>query len=478
LQVDLASLLRTGLEYEQAGLAQQAEQVYRHVLDAHPGHAEASYRLGGLAERAGRADLAVGLLRAAVANAPGESKYVIQLGSLLVRQGGLDEALALFEDVTLKYPDQGELYEKLGILYHLNSQAGQAEVSYRRALERNRNLPQAHANLGRLLYETGQADEAIAMMYRAIELAPTDAGLRATLGSYFINLGKLEAGIAAFQGALGVQPNLAEAHAGLAAAYLQAGDAASALLAARRGRLRVGFANNLVAAERDALHELGDDEAARQLVDLDQLVYCELLPVPAEYASLETFNAALAAELRSNPSLRWEPVGKTTRAGWQSGGLHEHPTLPYQVFERQLRQKVDDFISRLPAGPLHPFFSRKPRDYGLYAWTTILQSGGHQAPHMHARGWLSGVYYVELPKLMSAAAQDHAAPEHAVQDQAGWIEFGRPPKTYVLRREPCVRAVQPRAGMMVLFPSYVFHRTIPFQSGGQRISIAFDVYEA
>ncbi len=151
------------------------------------------------------------------------------------------------------------------------------------------------------------------MMHRAIELAPADAGLKATLGSYLINLGKCHDGIVAFQRALDLQPKLADVHAGLAAAHLQAGDAASALLAARRGRLCVGFANKLVAAEHDALRELGDDEAARQLVDLDRLVYCEILPVPTEYTSVEAFNAALAADLRSNPSLRWEPFGMTMR---------------------------------------------------------------------------------------------------------------------------------------------------------------------
>ncbi len=62
LQADLTSLLRTGLEYEQAGLPQQAEHVYRQVLAANPGHAEASYLLGGLAERCGLADLALALL--------------------------------------------------------------------------------------------------------------------------------------------------------------------------------------------------------------------------------------------------------------------------------------------------------------------------------------------------------------------------------------------------------------------------------
>jgi hypothetical protein len=35
--------------------------------------------------------------------------------------------------------------------------------------------------------------------------------------------------------------------------------------------------------------------------------------------------------------------------------------------------------------------------------------------------------------------------------------------------------VAPRAGRMLLFPSYVYHHTIPFHDSENRISFAFDV---
>jgi len=37
-----------------------------------------------------------------------------------------------------------------------------------------------------------------------------------------------------------------------------------------------------------------------------------------------------------------------------------------------------------------------------------------------------------------------------------------------------VRSVEPREGRVIFFPSYMFHRTKPFVSNGQRISLAFD----
>jgi hypothetical protein len=40
---------------------------------------------------------------------------------------------------------------------------------------------------------------------------------------------------------------------------------------------------------------------------------------------------------------------------------------------------------------------------------------------------------------------------------------------------PEVRFYRPEEGLMFLFPSYFYHRTVPFESGRPRVSIAFDI---
>ena len=57
----------------------------------------------------------------------------------------------------------------------------------------------------------------------------------------------------------------------------------------------------------------------------------------------------------------------------------------------------------------------------------------------------------------------------------GWIEFGRPPARYPCKADYPLESICPREGMLVLFPSYLFHRTIPLPSGATRVSFAFDV---
>ncbi|MNJ01564.1 hypothetical protein D3C73_1612360 [compost metagenome] len=58
----------------------------------------------------------------------------------------------------------------------------------------------------------------------------------------------------------------------------------------------------------------------------------------------------------------------------------------------------------------------------------------------------------------------------------GWISFGVPPFASAVR-EP-LRVEKPEPGKLVLFPSYMWHETLPFSGDETRLTIAFDVVPA
>ncbi len=91
-----------------------------------------------------------------------------------------------------------------------------------------------------------------------------------------------------------------------------------------------------------------------------------------------------------------------------------------------------------------------------------------KAPHLHPDGWVSGVYYVELQDAKDAPGGE----------RAGWIEFGRPLAEFAIKAAPKVECIRPEVGRMLLFPSYFYHRTPPFESAGRRIGLAFDFMPA
>jgi uncharacterized protein (TIGR02466 family) len=98
----------------------------------------------------------------------------------------------------------------------------------------------------------------------------------------------------------------------------------------------------------------------------------------------------------------------------------------------------------------------------LVSWANIMPAGAFERPHIHAAGWLSGVYYADMPDLDP-------------MKEDGAIVFGGHPFDAAVARDVPKRTVHPRAGQMVLFPSYLTHRTRPFTGAGRRVSVAFDI---
>ena len=95
-------------------------------------------------------------------------------------------------------------------------------------------------------------------------------------------------------------------------------------------------------------------------------------------------------------------------------------------------------------------------------WSVWLKPDGFHHNHVHPKAWLSSACYIELPDSVAAGGQE------------GWIKFGEPG---VVTRPKLAHehAVQPEPGMLVLFPSYMWHGTVPFESDEPRMTAPFDV---
>jgi uncharacterized protein (TIGR02466 family) len=445
------------------GRLTEAESLCRQVLEAAPKHARALYLLGTLALQAGRNDVAISLMRQSWEQEPEQLGVLFHWAQLAFQRGRLEEVLATLSAATERFPNHPELHERIGSLLHARGQGKEAEASFRRALHLAPNFAAAHAGLGVLLYHEGRMEESLAASRRAAELKPGSSAGHYGQGLALRQCGQAAEATEAFERALQYDPHNRQARWCLAEARLRSGDAAGALGATNPADARGEYHSGILAIRYYALRELGQTEAADELLALDRLTHQAILRTPPGFHSIQEMNEVLAAELQSHPSLMWEPIGKTTRRGHQSANLLEAPTPAFTACARAIGQEVADFVARLPRDAHHPFLRHKPASYGFHMWATILQSGGHQAPHIHPSGWLSGVYYVRTPMPHGDAAP------------AGWIEFGRPPSDLPLKSEPPIFALPPQEGLLVLFPSYLYHRTIPFDGTAPRISLAFDV---
>jgi hypothetical protein len=61
--------------------------------------------------------------------------------------------------------------------------------------------------------------------------------------------------------------------------------------------------------------------------------------------------------------------------------------------------------------------------------------------------------------------------------RSGWIQFGQPPEDLGLELAPR-RFIQPKVGHVALFPSYMWHGTVPFEDSEPRVTMAFDMTPA
>ena len=148
-----------------------------------------------------------------------------------------------------------------------------------------------------------------------------------------------------------------------------------------------------------------------------------------------------------------------TRGGRQSDDLANADSPALRALDTLAQNAIAAYLAQLPESD-HPFVKARPKQWSLTLWGTILNPGGTVGAHIHAPNWLSGVYYPALPDVVATGEE-------------GWLAMGALPDA--LGGGGTVRRYEPRAGRMILFPSYLWHGTLPFQDEQPRLTIAFDL---
>ncbi len=173
--------------------------------------------------------------------------------------------------------------------------------------------------------------------------------------------------------------------------------------------------------------------------------------------------AALAVCLRRLHQTQHHPPEQSLRGGTQTDGpLFARIEPEIQHARGLIMAAVRSYVDALPpVDPSHPLLFA-PRSLLRFdgAWSVRLRAQGFHVVHTHTRGWISSAFYVALPEAMGAAP-------------AGWLRLGAPPPDLKVDLGPYAQ-IEPKPGRLVLFPSTMWHGTVPFVDG-ERLTIAFDV---
>jgi len=174
----------------------------------------------------------------------------------------------------------------------------------------------------------------------------------------------------------------------------------------------------------------------------------------------------LSATLRSLHHARGEYLDQSVRGGTQTDGpLFCRIDPVVRKLRAAVVRAVEEYVTHLPdPDPRHPML-RGRRDRRIRfsgSWSVRLHAGGHHSNHVHPQGWISSALYVALPERVPGEASD-----------AGWLTLGQPDETLRLSLAPW-REIEPKLAQLVLFPSWMWHGTVPFAEG-ERLTVAFDV---
>jgi len=373
----------------------------------------------------------------------------------------------------------------------------EAELALRECVRLDPRRAEAHDRLAELIWmRTGDIAEATRSLDQALEKLPHDDALRGTKAALLQGAGDargafaclaeraarpeahpsmlIRAGLAAMdfdpaatltlaERALRALPDNHTARKLLCAAYLGLGEGAGALAECAKLLQATPDDQYLIAMQTTALRLLNDSRY-ELFCDYDRMVLSALLETPAGWPDLGSFLAELASRLTAlhNPHghrLLYQSLRRGTETT-QDLSRSSDPVIqalfaafaaPIARYREHIGQG-EDALRRRNHGPA--------RFNG--AWSVRLHRDGYHTSHVHPRGWISSACYIQLPDVMTAG--------HTGQ---GILSFGAP-GMLTTPSLPAELSVRPEVGLLVLFPSYFWHGTLPFHSDQPRLTVAFD----
>ncbi len=369
---------------------------------------------------------------------------------------------------------------------------------------------------------TGNVEKAIRIFKAMIKSAPKTAMYHSNLGNAYTAIGKIRQGITCFKQALKLEPSAINAIEALGLAYLEINKTGDAIKCFKRvvkldpnNKASLYYLANIYLTDRNwekarrylpkTSHRLSKSHYLECLLALEEKE--EFFSKYQELSSEGIVDPLIGSVISHGEQLFGVPINNTfcnnsldhiylgrigsedgfsdelaqqlidfhhsnkndyrsqnlLKNGFQSSGnlfLLKEPFVPELMLaiEHQIERYRQNFQTSGQG-----FLTLWPEKYSLFGWMVSINSEGNLDAHMHKEGWLSGSFYLSLPET-EAASDD------------GKIAFSLcgpryPAGDTVFEK----RVLDIKQRDICMFPSSIFHETIPFKGEKERISFAFDV---
>lgn len=500
--------LLKGVAAHRAGNLQEAQRLYNLVLQIKPMHADANNNMALLAVGVGNFSASLNFFKKALSAQPNNVQFMLNYAQALLSLNMLKEAQGLVKKAekkgakgqlfnTLKLQlsgkapldppleDQKRLisvfaskdyngvlqrlekfmgdFPKSALLHNLAGASHAALKNYKRAincyqdsLKVDPKNAETHYNMAAALNDSEDHVRAEKSYKKAIALRPKYEDAIRNLGSLLSERGRYSEAIECFDQ---LSDKYAVAKALECHYFLENYDEFNQ----RITNIAKVNPSNIRVAAMSAF-------ASHQLKQPDIYPFCRQ---PNEFVKVshlknhidnhDEFVDDLLVEMNQKDTA-WEPQNHATVAGFHTfGNLFATPSKALEVLESAVRKELDLYFDTFK-DVNNGLINNWPTQKVVKSWYVRMLKNGHQTSHIHSAGCVSGVIYLKTV-------------DNPIGHE-GALEFGLHGYGYPTLDDNLPRQFfQPKKGDIVLFPSSLFHATVPVVKDTERCVIAFDLHK-
>jgi predicted O-linked N-acetylglucosamine transferase (SPINDLY family) len=210
MELTVQDAIKLAISHHRAGRLDQAEELYKLILQAEPDEADAMAMYGTLLSQKGFHDDGLNLIERAIKLKPGAADFHANHGLVLFSAGQIDAAIRAYQKAIEIRPDIGNVHYNLGNALQRRGEINEAIDQYLMAITLKPDDAQAFCNLGGALLKQERVGEAVAAFRRAVEYQPEYAEAMSNLGTALLRGKKMDEAVEWFGKAAALRPRVAE----------------------------------------------------------------------------------------------------------------------------------------------------------------------------------------------------------------------------------------------------------------------------
>ena len=434
-----------------------AQELYNQVLKINPTHAVALNNLGIIFKGLRKFQKAKACYEKAIEINPNYVDAHYNLGVTFKELKDYQKAKSCYEKAIEINPNYTNAYNNLGTIYEDLGKHQKAKACYEKAIEINPNYSNAHNNLGTIYKDLKDYQKAKKFYEKAIEINPNYADAYNNLGTLFKDLKDYQKAKDCYEKTIKINPNYHNAYNNLLKTLYEANN--QSILFKEFDSIIKEDKTNAVIGSIFSRAEIKYGVKIENPFCNDPLDYVLMTDLKQKYDFKKVITDCVHNILK-NDTLSNITQMLITNGYQTAGNLFTNEDFNTKEIQKIIHTEIEKYRLNFKDSK-EGFIKNWPTNYNLTGWLISLKKGGKLKAHMHDLGWLSGSIYVNVPQKLQTDSGNLVVCTDEIENKKS--------------NNKNKKSIDVRTGSLCLFPSSLFHYTIPFDSEDERIVLAFDV---